>query len=95
MMWIASGIGWRLGYQFLFQTNTEDGILSTVDRLAAGSFLWNIALTLLYPVIYLMDYLVNPVATLLALVPPIGGLVVVAQMLREYGTCIQISAGDQ
>ena len=36
MMWIASGIGWRLGYQFLFQTNTEDGILSTVDRLAAG-----------------------------------------------------------
>ena len=95
MMWIASGIGWRLAYQFLFQTNAEDGILLTLYRLAAGSFLGNIALTLLYPVIYLMDRLINPVATLLALVPPIGGFVVVAQMLREYGTCIHISAGDQ
>ena len=95
MMWIASGIGWRLGYQFLFQKNTEDGILSTLDRLAAESVLGNIALTLLYPAVYLVDRLMNPVATLLALVPPIGGFVVVAQMLREYGTCIQISAGGQ
>ena len=100
MMWIASGIGWRLAYQFiacqfLFQTNTEKGILSTLDRLAAESYLRNIALTLLYPVVYLVDQLMNPVATLLALVPPIGGFVVVAQMVREYGTCIQISAGDQ
>ena len=95
MMWIASGIGWRLAFQFLFQTNTEDGILSTLDRLAGESFLGNIALTLLYPIIYLMDRFINPVATLLALVPPIGGFVVVAQMLREYGTCIQISGGYQ
>ena len=95
MMWIASGIGWRLAYQFLFQTNAADGILSTLDRLAAESFLGNIAVTLLYPVIYLMDQLMKPVAALLAVVSPIGGLVVVAQMLREYGSCIQISAGDQ
>ena len=95
MMWIASGIGWRLAFQFLFQTNTENGILSTLDRLAGESFLGNTALKLLYPIIYLMDRFINPVATLLALVPPIGGFVVVAQMLREYGTCIQISAGDQ
>ena len=94
MMWIASGIGWRLGYQYLFQTNTEDGILSTLDRLAPESIFGNIALILLYPAVYLVDRLMNPVATLLALVPPIGGFVVVAQMLREYGTCIQISAGD-
>ena len=60
-----------------------------------SQFLGNIALTLLYPVIYVMDRLFNLVATLLALVPPIGGFVVVAQMLRECGTCIQISAGDQ
>ena len=95
MMWIASGIGWRLGYQFLFQTNTEDGLLSTLERLAAESVLGNIALTLLYPVVYLAGRSMSPVATALALVPPIGGFVVVAQMLREYGTCIQISAGDE
>ena len=95
MMWIASGIGWRLAYQFLFQTNTEDGLLSILDRLAAESFQGNIALKLFYPVIYLIDQFMKPIATLLAIVPPIGGLVVVAQMLREYGTCIQISTSDQ
>lgn len=95
MMWIASGIGWRLAYQFLFQTNIEDGILPALERLAAESFLRNVALTLLYPVIYLIDRFMNPVATLLALVPPIRGFVVVAQMLKEYGTCIQTSAGNQ
>ena len=95
MMWLASGIGWRLAYQFLFQSNAEDGISSTIDRLAAKSFQENVTMTLLCPLIFLTDQFIGPVATLLALVPPLGGIVVVAQTLREYGTCIQIPGGEE
>lgn len=93
MMWLGSGIGWRLAYQFLFQSNAEDGISSTLDRLAAKSFQGNVTMTLLCPLIFLTDQFIGPVATLLALVPPLGGFMVVAQMLREYKTCIQIPGG--